>query len=139
MTVFIEKLHLISFKGFTDFSLKCSQFTALVGMNSSGKTSILQAIQLVHDMTKYAFGGYQDPYLQRPNFIDILWSSDYRFKDSGIIERQNSGDPDALWLNKKTSIPCQINLTLTNDIEIHLKIIGRGKYEIDILGDVQLS
>lgn len=133
MSVFIKELHLISFKGFRDFRLECSQFTTLVGMNSSGKTSILQAIQLVHDLTKFAFGGYENRDIQRPSFVNILWSSDYRFKNSGVIERQNSGDPDALWLNKKTSIPCEIKLILTNDIEIKLKIVGRENYTLDFL------
>ena len=131
--MFIEELHLISFKGFSDFKLKCTQFTTLVGMNSSGKTSILQAIQLVHDIFKYVFGGYENPDIQRPNFIKPLWSSDHRFKSSGVIERQNSGDPDALWLNKKTSIPCKITLKLTNSFEIKLEITGREKYTLDIL------
>ncbi|MEH1941425.1 MAG: AAA family ATPase [Nostoc sp.] len=131
--MFIEELHLISYKGFNDFKLKCSQFTTLVGMNSSGKTSILQAIQLVHDIYKYVFGGYDNSDIQRPNFIQPLWSSDYRFKSSGVIERQNSGDPDALWLNKKTSIPCKITLKLTTGFEIKLEITGREKYTLDIL------
>ncbi|MFN6566170.1 AAA family ATPase [Dendronalium sp. ChiSLP03b] len=131
--MFIEELHLISFKGFKDFKLKCSQFTTLVGMNSSGKTSILQAIQLVHDIFKYVFGGYDNSDIQRPNFIKLLWSSDYRFKSSGVIERQNSGDPDALWLNKKTSIPCKITLKLTTGLEIRLEITGRENYTLDIL------
>jgi len=133
MSVFIKELHLISFKGFRDFKLECSQFTTLVGMNSSGKTSILQAIQLVHDLVKYAFGGYENPDVQRPSFINILWSSDHRFKNSGVIERQNSGDPDALWLNKKTSTPCKIQLILTSGIEIKLEIKGREQYALDFL------
>ena len=135
MTIFIEELHLISFKGFKEFKLKFSQFTTLVGMNSSGKTSILQAIQLVHDVCKYVFGGYENPDLQRPSFIAPQWSSDYRFKSSGIIERQNSGDPDALWLNKKTSIPCKIALKLSDNVEIRIEITGRENYTLDILKD----
>jgi predicted ATPase len=133
MSVFIKELHLISFKGFRNFKLECSQFTTLVGMNSSGKTSILQAVQLVHDLVKFAFGGCENPDIQRPSFINILWNSDHRFKRSGVVERQNSGDPDALWLNKKTSTPCKIKLILTNGIEIKLEIKGRENYTLDIL------
>lgn len=133
MTIFIEEVHLVSFKGFKNFKLKCSQFTTLVGMNNSGKTSILQAIQLVHDVCKFVFGGYVNHDIQRPSFIDPQWSSYFGFKSSGIIERQNSGDPDALWLNKKTSIPCKIALKLSDNLEIRIEITGRENYSLDIL------
>ncbi len=111
------------------------QLTTLVGMNSSGKTSILQAIQLVHDVCKYVFGGYENPDIQRPSFINPQWSNHYTFKSSGIIERQNSGDPDALWLNKKISTPCKIVLKLSNGVEIRVEITGREQYTLDILKD----
>lgn len=130
MSVFIKELHLISFKGFKDFKLECSQFTTLVGMNSSGKTSILQAIQLVHDLVKYAFGGFRNPNIQRPEFDNIQWISS-SLKNSGIVERQNSGDPDALWLNKKTSNPCKITIILTNGVAISLEIKNRDTYTLD--------
>ena len=57
----IEHLHLQSFKGFRDFNLECSQFTVLVGRNNGGKTSILQAIQLLHDIFVFAFGNGEQP------------------------------------------------------------------------------
>jgi energy-coupling factor transporter ATP-binding protein EcfA2 len=133
----IEELHLISFKGFNDFKLKCSQFTTLVGMNSSGKTSILQSIQLIHEFFRYAFGGYSNPDLERPNFIDnIRWSYNAEYQSpSKIIDRLNSGDPDALWLNKKTSTPCELSLKLSGGIEIRLKVTTRNSYTLDLLVD----
>lgn len=132
----IEEIHLSSFKGFKDFKLKCSQFTTLVGMNSSGKTSILQAIKLVHDFFQYSFGGYSNPDIQRPNFTDIRWSYNNSYQSpSKIINRLNSGDPDALWLNKKNVIPCQIALKLSQEIEVRLEVPSRDSYNLDLLVD----
>lgn len=129
----IEELHLISFKGFSDFKLKCSQFTTLVGMNSSGKTSILQAIQFVHDVFRFTFGGYSNSDIQRPEFVKPQWSTEYGYSPSGIINRLNSADPDALWLNKRLSTPCQISLKLSGDFEVKLEVPSRDRYILDIL------
>jgi predicted ATP-dependent endonuclease of OLD family len=69
----IEEIHLVSFKGFRDFTLKCAPVTVLVGLNSSGKTSILQSIQLVDDIVRYAFGGWNGVAVERPNFSNVQW------------------------------------------------------------------
>ena len=133
-SMFIEELHLISFKGFRDFKLKCSQFTTLTGMNSDGKTSILQAIQLIHDFFRYVFGGHSNTDIKRPNFTNIKWS--YNFGDvvrTQIIHRINSGDPDALWLNKKTSAPCKLSLKVSGGMEVKLEIPSYEKYTLDLL------
>jgi hypothetical protein len=130
----IEELHLISFKGFSDFKLKCSQFTTLVGMNSSGKTSIFQAIQFVHDVFRFTFGGYSNPDIQRPDFTTPHWSTQQSgYSPEQMINRLNSGDPDALWLNKKTSTPCELSLKLSGGIEIRLEITNRSNYILDLL------
>jgi len=132
----IEELHLISFKGFNDFKLKCLQFTTLVGMNSSGKTSILQAIQFVHDAFKFTFGGYSNSDIQRPDFTRPHWSTaEFGYGPQQMINRINSGDPDALWLNKKTSTPCEISLKLSGGIEIRLEITNKSNYTLDLLVD----
>ncbi len=83
----IEELRLTSFRGFRDFALKCSEFTTLVGVNSSGKTSILQAVQFLYDLVIFAFGNREEP-----DFTSPQWSSN----PSSQIQRLSFGDPDAL-------------------------------------------
>lgn len=126
--MFIEELHLISFKGFKDFRLKCSQLTTLVGLNNSGKTSILNAVQLVYDICVFAFGGYSRRDIERPDFSSPRWSSDPSYG----VNRINLGDPDAIWLNKKTSVPCKIIVKFTGEVEVRLEIVGRNLYKLDI-------
>lgn len=127
--MYIEEIHIISFKGFNDFKLTCSPFTTLVGLNSSGKTSILQAIQLVCDIVVHTFGGYSNTDIARPDFSSPQWQSNPIYG----INRLTFGDPDALWLNKKTSIPCKISLKLSGGADVQLEIPGRNQYRLDIL------
>jgi len=122
--VIIEKLVLTSFKGFKDFTVKCSEFTTLVGLNNSGKTSILQAVQLLHDIFVYAFGNQE-----RPDFSNPQWRSN----PSLGIRRISFGDPDAIWLNKKTAETCKISVMLSGDVQVYVEIKGRNQYELDVL------
>ena len=64
--MFIEELKLTLFKGFREFTLACSPFTCLVGLNSQGKTSILQAIRLLHDIITFAFRNGDQPDFAKP-------------------------------------------------------------------------
>ncbi|MDA0734653.1 MAG: AAA family ATPase [Chloroflexi bacterium] len=122
----IEEIHLTSFKGFHDYTLKCSPFTILVGPNSSGKTSILQAIQFLHQMAVFVFGGAESP-----SFANPQWTSN----PSRQIQRFHSGDPDAIWLNKTTSEPCKVSAKLSNNYEMVLEIVERNRYIFDVLKD----
>lgn len=126
----IEELKLKSFKGFSDFTLKCSPLTTLVGLNNSGKTSVLHAIQLAFDVFRYAFGGFQGPEPLEPNLSNPQWAHN---PDSSV-GRLGVADPDYLWFNKLTSIgPCEVRVKLSGEVEIQLKVIRRGKYELDLL------
>lgn len=120
----IEKVDLISFKGFKNFSVDLFPFTALVGCNNSGKTSILQAIQLVFDILCFTFGGKEKPDYGRPH-----WEHD----PSSTFQKLSLNEPEAVWLNKKTSDPCSITLSMTGDVVIQLVIKGRTKYSMDVL------
>ena len=120
----IEELRLTSFKGFRDFDLKCSAFTTLVGVNSSGKTSILQAVQFLYDLVIFAFGNREEP-----NFANPQWSSN----PNSQIQRLSFGDPDALWLHKRTTEPCKIAAKLSDGNELTLEVTGRNNYDLDLL------
>lgn len=128
---YIEELHLKSFKGFNNFSLKCSPVTALVGLNNSGKTSILQAIQLVYDIFKFALGGHSNPDIEHPDFTNPQWQSNPSYG----LNRLSFGDLDALWLNKRTSVPCNITLKFHGGAEISLEITGRSRYFMRVLNN----
>jgi|GEM_PF-3539413 len=125
----IEEIQLVSFKGFNNFTLKCLPFTALVGLNNSGKTSILQAVQLVCDLFTFTFGGYRNRNIERPDFNNPQWSSN----PSDSINRLSFNVSEVLWLNKNTSVPCEILLNLSGGVEVRLKVKGSSNYDLDLL------
>jgi energy-coupling factor transporter ATP-binding protein EcfA2 len=121
--MFIEQLKLLSFKGFSDFTLNLLPFTCLVGLNSKGKTSVLQAIGLLHDIFVFAFGARE-----RPGFVNPQWDSDPSYG----LNRMSFGDPDAVWLHKRTSESCKISATFSGQVEVILEIAGRNRYKLDV-------
>ncbi|MCH9040487.1 MAG: AAA family ATPase, partial [Chloroflexi bacterium] len=82
--MFIEEVYLASFRGFRNFHLKCSPITVMVGVNSGGKTSVLQAIHFLHDIFRFAFGNGE-----AAEFSAIQWVADPTAQN----QRINSGDP----------------------------------------------
>ena len=57
----LEELDIHNFRGFKDYTLKLKPFNVLIGENNSGKTSVLQAIQLVYESMQVLFGGEEHP------------------------------------------------------------------------------
>ncbi len=124
--MFIEKLKLERFKGFRDFTVDLQQVTCLVGLNSSGKTSILQAIELLHSMLVFVFGNKQTPDFGNPK---------WRANPQEVLRRRNLGDPDAIWLHKRTAEPCIISASFEGNVDLKLEISGRSSYGLDLLVD----
>ena len=119
----LEELKLVSFKGFSEFRVPLTQFTCLVGPNNGGKTSILHAVQLLFDILRFAFGNRT-----QPDFANIQWQSN----PTQVLQRLTFGDPDAIWLRKRTSEQCRIEATLSEGVSIALLIKGPNSYVLDI-------
>lgn len=43
----LERLYILNFKSLKNFKLEFSKFTCLIGLNSAGKSTILQAIDFI--------------------------------------------------------------------------------------------
>lgn len=50
----IERVRLVRYKGFADFTLRIGPDAVLVGPNNAGKTTIVQALRLVASLLRYA-------------------------------------------------------------------------------------
>lgn len=122
----IRELFLESFKGFGEFTLQCSRFTCLAGPNNGGKTSLLHAIKLLFDVYRFALGNKS-----QPDFSNIRWES----SPEESIRRLSFGDPDAIWLKKRTTEPCRISALLEDQTKLSLEIQGPSKYSLDIMLD----
>jgi AAA ATPase domain/AAA domain, putative AbiEii toxin, Type IV TA system len=124
----IEQIHLASFKGFHDFTLTCSQFTTLVGPNNGGKTTILQAIRLIWDVFAIAATDTSTPNMLKSDVRMISWSAD----PIGAINKLSPNSPEAMWLGRLTSVPCEVSVTLRGGIGIHLTVRAPRSYELDV-------
>lgn len=60
----IQSLYIDNFKALNDFTLKMQQITVLIGTNGSGKTSILQALDLIINFAQMDI----DAYLEKRNW-----------------------------------------------------------------------
>lgn len=122
----IEELTVQSFKGFQKFTLPCSELTVLVGENNSGKTSILQALQVISSILRFAFGDGESP-----NFEPVRWQSnpESQFRKLGYPPHLS----DEIWHNRITSQPCNVSVKLSEEIEVNLDLPGPQSYRLDIL------
>ena len=123
MGITIERLDLSSFKGFRQFSVPLAPVTCLVGMNSRGKTSVLQAISLIHDIFVFAFGGGE-----RPQFASPRWHA----SPASSIAKLSSFDPAAIWLHRITTEPCKIGVTCAGGFSVLLEIHAQNQYQLDV-------
>jgi predicted ATP-binding protein involved in virulence len=53
--MFLKKIVLNRFCGFTDFALDVTDFTVLVGPNNGGKTTVLRAVKFALDALRLTF------------------------------------------------------------------------------------
>ncbi len=96
------------FRGFKDFSLPLTRFTNLVGQNSRGKTTVLQAIQFVFDSVDVA----------RTNAPST--STSVRIDSSTLVSRLSLNDMKSIWHEKDASQPFEIELTFDNGYRLAL-------------------
>ncbi len=122
----IEEINLKTFKGFQDFRLACSDLTVLMGENNSGKTSILQALQVVSSILRFCFGDGEGPSFGQPR-----WDYD------PIQQFQKLGYPahlrEELWFNRLMSQPFGLTVKLSGEVEVDLQVTGPERYKIDVL------
>lgn len=92
----ITSIEINSFKRFTEYSLPCSDLTVLTGLNGSGKSTVAQALNLMHrsSLSLQSFVG-----LSSEESEDLGEAADVLNVDSadGHIELGLNSDPKLLW------------------------------------------
>jgi len=119
----IKEINLTQFKGFRDFKVALKPFTNLVGLNSRGKTSVLQAIQLVHELLRFTFNQASGT-----DFSSIRWTTG----PQEVLARYSPNDPTAVWFGRNTTSPCSISLAMDGDVILSASVIGPNRYDLDL-------
>ena len=81
-------------------------------------------MELLWDLIVLAFGNGR-----RPDFSAVHWQSN----PSSGLNKLSYADPEAVWLDKRTSEPCVLQAKLSDGVEVSLSIGGRSRYDLDIL------
>ena len=75
-------------------------------------------------MLVYVFGNRE-----MPDFGNPRWAAN----PGEVLKRRSFGDPDAIWLHKRTSEPCTVSATFAGGVEVNLEISGPSQYTVDLL------
>jgi len=119
--MYLKKLGIIRFKGFDNFQIEFKQFNVLVGENGSGKSTILEAIQLLHDSLRWSFLDGETPSLESQRGINI---SHLPFQKSTLDKS------DSLWFQKDSTKNVELKGLYDNGISVHLKSVGGNNFHI---------
>ena len=111
----ISQIKIRRFRGFKDFTVDVAQFTNFVGQNSRGKTTILQAIQFVFDT------------VNRARLNQNTRTTHLEFDSSQEIARLTLTDRQAVWHDKDTSQPFEIELIFDNSYRLRLQNPAAGQ------------
>lgn len=124
----LSKIQILRFRGFRDFTVNIGQFTNFVGQNSRGKTTILQAIKFVFDT------------VDRARLNPNTNVTQLQFDSNPEIMRLTLTDRQAVWHDKDTSQPFEIELTFDNGYRLHLKNPAAGQASLAMFqGDQPIS
>ena len=116
----LARIKIRRFRGFKDFTVDVAKFTNFVGQNSRGKTTILQAVQFAFDTVNRAR-------LNSNNNASCL-----QFDSNQDITRLTLTDREAIWHDKDTSQPFEIELIFDNSYRLHLQNPAAGQASLSI-------
>ena len=135
----LEELVIHNFRGFKDYTLKLKPFTVLIGENNSGKTSVLQAIQLVYESIQVLFGGGE-----HPRFTGINWQVDltqplshFGLSDTELIFFKKV--PEGLQISAKWSNGLQLNLSAFQKTAFNFELFENGTSIADKLNEPRVQ
>lgn len=119
----LKKLEIIRFKGFDNFQIEFKQFNVLVGENGSGKSTILEAIQLLHDSLRWSFLDGETPSVESQRGINI---SHLPFQKLTLDQR------DSLWFQKDSTKNIELKGSFDNGLSLHLRSGSGDSFSISL-------
>ena len=119
----LKKLEIIRFKGFDNFQIEFKQFNVLVGENGSGKSTILEAVQLLHDSLRWSFLDGETPSVESRRGLSI---SHLPFQKLTFDQR------DSLWFQKDSTKNIELKGSFDNGLSIHLRSVGGDSFSISL-------
>jgi len=119
--------------------LKLKQFNVLIGENSSGKTSLLQAIQLVYDSIQFLFGAGEHPIFTGINWQINLEQPISRFGLSNTNLIFFKKIPEGLQISAKWDNGLQLNCSSIKKTMFKFELLENGTPISDRLDDLRIQ
>jgi predicted ATPase len=137
--MYLEELVIHNFRGFKDYTLKLKPFNVLIGENYSGKTSVLQAIQLVYESIQVLFEGGE-----HPRFTGISWQVNLEQPISrlGLSATELiffKKVPAGLRISAKWSNGLQLNFSTVHKTAFNFELFENGTSIADKLNDPRVQ
>ena len=104
----LTKIRLHRFRGFRDFIVSVDSFTNLVGKNSRGKTTVLQAIQFAFDA------------VDKARLVPHSPQQSVKVETKQAIYSLSLSDVNAIWHNRDTTEPFEIELYFDNGYKLRV-------------------
>ena len=127
--MYLKELKINNFKGFQEYKVDLKPFTVLIGENNSGKTSILQVIQLIYDGFHFLFGN--DTY---PRFEGLNWQINL----NNPISKFGLSKNELIFFKKKISPDVQLQAKWDNGLELKLNASRGTNFQFELFKDGEL-
>jgi hypothetical protein len=119
--IILRSLHLTKFKGIEDLTCDLNDLTVLVGLNNTGKTTVLQAIYLlISSLPTVAQHANLAHHEIRARVVDMNPSI------------TSLGLPGFDWLLRGTQTPFKITGTFYNGCTIAIEMVVRGSFSFSV-------
>ena len=118
----LEELDIHNFRGFKDYTLKLNPFNVLIGENNSGKTSVLQAIQLVYESIQVLFEGGE-----HPRFTGISWQVNLEQP----ISRLGLSATELIFF-KKVPAGLRISAKWSNGLQLNFSTVHKTAFNFEL-------
>lgn len=79
----LERMRLINFRCFRDFTIEFDKFNIIVGKNNSGKSTIIDALKLISNVIRYA--PYRNRYLEERDIPFSTINLKYNYNDEESV------------------------------------------------------
>jgi len=121
----LQKLHIERFRGFKGFEIELEPFSVLIGPNASGKTTILEAVRLLHECLRDWLGAA--PRLPGSGLGNISIHAK-------PVQKVSRGDPAVLHFNKITGERATVTGTFEKAVTLEVRTGSEeGPLQVELL------
>jgi len=130
LKVIPKSITIKNFKCLRDVHIPLTKLNIVVGPNSSGKTSIIEALYLFKLVLKHVQGSVPNPFLYWWSYRDVVWSHDEKLNIELGIEFSTTWKPYEESEQRIMKMFLESDIIEFSKVEYRVNISGRGGFRI---------